>query len=517
MAKIVICPDSFKGSLTAAGAAEAIARGFSAARPGHTLCVLPAADGGEGTLAALCPPEQRVSAAVSGPLGRPTAAEFGLLGDSTAVIEMAQAAGLPLLSEAERDACAASTFGVGELIAAALDRGSRRLLITVGGSATNDGGCGMLAALGVRFLDRTGAEFIPVGGTLGAIASINTSGLDPRLADCAVTVAADVTNPLTGPLGATAVYGPQKGADADALARLEAGMVHLGGLIDDAVGRAVSAIPGCGAGGGLPLGLLAFTPARICRGIDAVLDALGFDACLRDADAVITGEGRTDRQSAYGKVAAGVARRAQAAGVPTYILSGSLACDGAALDALEAVGVRGVFSMLDAPCTLDDAMRGAAGRLASAAGRLARLLLPAPPAEAGLRHAVACLRESGAACALVRPGESPRLLEGSGIAPLVHALRGRQDAFAGAAAADKIVGLAAAYLFVFGGAAAIHGEVMSAAADRWLTAQGIPHSAGEVVENIINRRGDGICPMEERALKVGTPEEAWRIFDAVVK
>ncbi|MBR6709117.1 MAG: glycerate kinase [Clostridia bacterium] len=515
--RVLICPDSFKGSLSAAEAAAAIARGMTAARAEISVRTFAVADGGEGTLAALCTPEQCRQAVVSDPFGRPIPASFGLLDSGIAVIESAQAAGLTLLSEDERNPLAVSTFGVGQLIEAALMQDCRRLLITVGGTATNDGGCGMLAALGVRFLDAAGHTFVPVGGTLSEIAGIDISGFDRRLAECEITIATDVTNPLTGRFGATAVYAPQKGADAAAQEILEAGMVHLGSLIDGMVGRPISEIPGCGAGGGMPLGLLAFTSARICRGIEAVLDAIGFDEALLDADAVITGEGRTDRQSAWGKVAAGVARRAQAAGVPTYILSGSLDCDAAALDALESLGVRGVFSMLDAPCTLDDAMQNAAVLLESAAGRLARRLLTAAPIEASLRWATACLHESGASCVLVRPGEIPCLLEGSGISPLVHSLRADRKAFAGAAAADKIVGLAAAYLFVYGHAEAIYGEVMSTAADRWLTGQGIPHAAGVVVEKIINRRGDGICPMEARAIHISTPEEAWRVFDEVVK
>lgn len=517
MPNILICPDSFKGSISAPGAAAALARGITAARPHATPIALPVADGGEGTLDALCPPERRVKVAVHDSFGRPISAELGLLEGDTAVIEMAQAAGLTLIAEAERDPLRASTAGVGEMITAALDRGCRRLLITVGGSGTNDGGCGMMAALGLRLLDAEGGEVPPSGGALGQIAAIDASGLDPRLAACTITVATDVTNPLCGDRGATAVYGPQKGADAAKLAVLEAGMRQFGGLVDAAAGRAVSETPGCGAGGGLPLGLLAFTPARICSGIDAVLDALGFDAKLDDCAFVVTGEGRTDGQSACGKAVAGIARRAQKKGVPVYVLSGSLGCDEAALDALEAAGVRGVMSILTGPCTLAEAMANANENLTRAGGRLVRMLLPADPREAGLRHAVARLHESDAVCVVARPGDTPRLLHGSGIAPIVHALRADRDAFAGCAVADKIVGLAAAYLFAYGRAAAIHGDVMSAAADRWLTEQQIPHSAGQVVEKIINRRGDGICPMEARALQAAGPEDAWRVFDEVVE
>ena len=516
MPNILICPDSFKGSISAPDAAAALARGLKAARPEITPILLPVADGGEGTLDAMCPPESRVDAAVHDSFGRPITAQIGLLGDDTAVIEMAQAAGLTLIAEPERNPLRASTAGVGEMILAALDRGCRRLLITVGGSGTNDGGCGMMHALGMRVLDENGQEVLPSGGALGQIASLDAGGLDPRLQACAITVATDVTNPLCGDRGATAVYGPQKGADETKLAILEAGMCHFGGLVDAAAGHAVSEIPGCGAGGGLPLGLLAFTPARLCSGIDAVLDTLDFDAKLPGALAVIGGEGRTDGQSACGKAIAGIARRAQKWDVPVWVLSGSLKCDDAALDALEAAGVRGVMSILDAPCTLAEAMADAAPRLERAANRLARMLIPADPRLAGLRHAAARLRESDAAACIVAPGDTPRLLSGSGIAPLVHALRADEAAFDGCAVADKIIGLAAAYLFAYGGAAAIHGEVMSRAADAWLTANRIPHTASEVVEKIINRRGDGICPMEERALTLDGPADAWQVFNKII-
>ena len=517
MSHILICPDSFKGSISAPDAAAALCRGIIAARPDADPIPMPIADGGEGTLDALCPPDARVEVAAHDALGRPVTAQLGLLGQDTAVIEMAQAAGLTQLAEHERDPLAASTYGVGEMIVAALDRGCRHLLITVGGSATNDGGSGMMAALGLGLLDAAGQPVSPCGGTLGKIAAIDATGLDRRLSECTVTVATDVTNPLCGDRGATAVYGPQKGANAEALALLEAGMMNFGRLVDEAAGRSVMTVPGCGAGGGLPLGLLAFASARICSGIDAVLDTLHFDEKLNDCAFVISGEGRTDGQSACGKAVAGIARRAQAKGVPVYVLSGSLKCDGAALDALEAAGVRGVMSILDTPCTLAEAMAGAEGALVRAADRLARMLIPTDPREAGLRHAAAHLRESGAVCVSIRPGDTPRTFDGSGIAPIVHAMRADARAFTGCAVADKIVGLAAAYLFVHGGALAIHGEVMSAAAEAWLTERQIPHSAGEVVEKIINRRGDGICPMEQRALALDTPASAWDTFNAIVE
>ncbi len=517
MTKVLICPDSFKGSISAPDAAAALASGIHAARPAVETVLLPVADGGEGTLDALCAPAARICVPVTNPFGHPISAEIGLLsGGETAVIEMAQAAGLTLIAESERDPLRASTRGVGEMILAALDRGCRSLLITVGGSGTNDGGIGMMAALGLRLLDANGAVLSPLAGALTRAAALDCTALDPRLAECRITIATDVTNPLCGERGATAIYGPQKGAGAEALVQLEAGLRTLGALVDAAAGRAVSEAPGCGAGGGLALGLLAFTPARICSGIDAVLDALTFDQALDGAAFVIAGEGRTDRQSACGKAIAGIARRAQKKGVPVYVLSGSLSCDGDALDALEAAGVRGVMSILDSPCTLSEAMADAGENLHRAAERLARMLLPEDVCTVRLRHAARRLEVSDAACIIAPPGDTVRMLTGSGIAPLVRALRADGACFRDNTVADKILGLAAAMLFVHGNAAAVYGEVMSESADRFLTAEGIPHAAGKLVPHIVNRTGDGVCPMEARAEACTSTQQAWEIFDSIV-
>lgn len=329
--KIVICPDSFKGSLSARDAAEAIAEGL---RQGHyadaELVLLPIADGGEGTLDALVAESDRITLSVTGTDFSPVEACYGYLGD-TAVIEMARAAGLTLVPEGKRNAATATTRGVGEMILDALDRGYRRFLLTVGGSGTNDGGCGMLSALGARFLDADKNTFIPTGGTLDRIAEIDRTGLDPRLFDARFLIATDVKNPLCGKDGATRVYAPQKGADADSLDRMERGMCDYAALLQSVCGRDVASIPGCGAGGGISAPLLALLDAEIVSGIHAVLSSLSFEAQVLDADAVITGEGKIDRQSLFGKAISGVAEIAHRHGVPVICLVGCIGDDRQAL------------------------------------------------------------------------------------------------------------------------------------------------------------------------------------------
>lgn len=344
--KIVIAPDSFKGSISAGEAADAIRRGLQknpAVAPDATLLTTPIADGGEGTLEALVSPQSTYTATVTGTGGDKTNAAYGYIG-KTAIIEMARAAGLTLVPEEKRNAATATTYGVGELIAAALDRGFRDILLTAGGSGTNDGGCGMLAALGASFTDESGRNFVPTGGTLDRICAIDLSGLDPRLAACTVTVATDVKNPLLGPEGATYVYARQKGADEAALAKMEAGMKHYAALIQQLCGRDVAIIPGCGAGGGIATPLLAFCGATIRSGIDAVLDAVSFTSLLHGADAVITGEGKIDRQSLYGKAISGVAKAAAAQGIPVYVLVG---CIGDDRQALMDMGLADIYAIGD--------------------------------------------------------------------------------------------------------------------------------------------------------------------------
>lgn len=361
--KIVICPDSFKESLPASAAAQAIAEGVREVWPDADCVCLPLADGGEGTLDALVSATggQLLTRWVQGPLGAPVNARFAVLGDGkTALIEMAEAAGLPLLLPAQRDPLRTSTFGVGELIAAALDLGVTRILLGLGGSATQDGGAGMLQALGARLLDAQGQPLPPGGAALGQLAQLHLDGLDPRLARVTVEVACDVDHPLCGPRGSSAVFAPQKGADAAGVALLDAALAHWGAQLAQATGRQVAELPGAGAAGGMGAAALAVFAARLRPGIDWVMDALDFNAALHGADWVISGEGRADGQSAGGKVISGVARRAQAAGVPLLVLAGSL---GDGYQALYPLGVRAILPIVPGPVSLAQALDGAAENL----------------------------------------------------------------------------------------------------------------------------------------------------------
>ncbi len=325
--RVVVAPDSFKGSLSAIDAAGAMERGIRAAWPDAEVVKVPIADGGEGTVAAMVMAtggsfrETRVS----GPLGEPVLARWGVLGDGeTTVVEMAAASGLPLVPEGRRDPRVTSTRGTGELLRAALDAGFRRIVVGIGGSATNDGGSGMARALGVRFLDGSGRE-LPVGGAaLAALERVDLAGVDPRLAGAEILVACDVDNPLTGSRGASAVYGPQKGATPEMVPALDAALARLADVARAATGRDVAHLPGAGAAGGLGAGLLFFTPARLVPGVELVLGAARFDELVRGAAVVVTGEGRTDAQTAMGKAPVGVARVATRHGVPVLLVSGSL-------------------------------------------------------------------------------------------------------------------------------------------------------------------------------------------------
>lgn len=361
--KIVICPDSFKESLPADAAAQAIAEGVREVWPGADCVCLPLADGGEGTLDALVSATggQLLTRQVQGPLGQPTLARFAVLGDGkTALIEMAEAAGLPLLLPAQRDPLRTSTYGVGELMAAALDLGVTRILLGLGGSATQDGGAGMLQALGARLLDANGQPLPPGGAALRQLAQLHLDGLDPRLARVTVEVACDVDNPLCGPRGSSAVFAPQKGADAAGVALLDAALAHWGAHLAQATGRPVAELPGAGAAGGMGAAALAVFAARLRPGIDWVMDALDFNAALHGADWVISGEGRADGQSAGGKVVSGVARRAQAAGVPLLVLAGSL---GDGYQALYPLGVHAILPIVPGPVSLAQALDHAADNL----------------------------------------------------------------------------------------------------------------------------------------------------------
>ncbi len=401
--RVLIAPDSFKGSLTQAEVAAAIAAGVTQALPGARVTELPLSDGGEGWLDTLvgADPSGRVeSASVTGPLGEGVEGRFGLVeGGRTAVVEVATASGLHLVTPTPTTFRTASSRGSGELIRAAMDAGATRILVGLGGSATTDGGAGLAAALGARLLDASGNEVTPGGAALAALATVDLTALDPRLDATAapghdpavdsdpppgasasrrqveVLAATDVDNPLLGPAGAAAVYGPQKGAWPGDVGPVDAALANYADLVEAALGRGLRSVPGAGAAGGLGFGLLAFCGARIAPGIELALDLVGFDAALAGADLVITGEGRIDLQTLHGKVVAGVAGRARVAGVPVYAIGGAV--DPAVeteWPRFDAAGLAAVESTLDRPLPLAEALEptGARTRLTAAAERVAR-------------------------------------------------------------------------------------------------------------------------------------------------
>lgn len=361
--KIVIASDSFKESLSAVEVADTIEAGFREIFPQADYCKLPMADGGEGTVAALVAATGGTihEVAVTGPLGERVTAFYGLTGDGrTAIMEMAAASGLALVPPASRNPLNTTSYGTGELMIAALASGAERLLIGIGGSATNDSGAGMLQALGIRLLDRAGRDIGFGGGKLADLADIDCSGMDQRLQRCQIEVACDVTNPLTGPNGASAVYGPQKGATPAMVAELDANLAHFAAMIRSCLGKDVATVPGAGAAGGMGAALLAFLNAQLRPGIEMVMEAAELEAALREADWVITGEGRIDDQTFQGKVPVGVARLAKRHGQPVIAIAGSVTAEP---DALQRHGIDAAFSILTRVCTLDEAMAEAAANI----------------------------------------------------------------------------------------------------------------------------------------------------------
>ena len=378
--RVLVAPDSFGGALDSVGVAAAISTGWRIARPQDVVVAAPMADGGEGTLAAVAAAlgvrAERRSTPVHDPLGRGVLAGWLLLDEGrTAFIEMAAASGLARLAGGERtpaSARVASTRGTGELLLAALEAGVTKVVLGLGGSATTDGGAGLLTALGARFLDAGGHELAPGGAALATLARIDAAGLDPRLAGVEVVVASDVTNPLTGPAGAAAVYGPQKGADAEAVAELDAALAVLGATIEAATGHPVAQRPGAGAAGGTGAVLLGFTGATLRPGFEVVAELVGLPAALGDADLVITGEGRADEQTLAGKTAMGVAELAREAGVPVLLVCGGL---GPGAELLETAGLFDLVQPIpDRPMLLAEAMADTERLLANAAERLGRAI-----------------------------------------------------------------------------------------------------------------------------------------------
>jgi glycerate kinase len=374
--RVVVAPDSFGGALDSVAAAAAIARGWASARPDDELVRIPMADGGEGTLAAIAAAlgdgvEERIVSSLD-PLGREVDAPWLAMDDgATAFVEMAAASGLARLDPAERTpaaARAASTRGTGRLIRAALDAGASRLVVGLGGSATTDGGAGLLVELGLRLLDARGESLRDGGAALADLDHIETDGLDPRMADIELVIASDVTSPLVGPRGAAATFSPQKGADSEAVEELDAALARWGAEIRRATGRDVVDVSGAGAAGGTTAGLLGFSRAEVRPGAEVVADLVGLEAACRDADLVLTGEGRADEQTLAGKAALGVARHA--GGVPVILLCGAL---GPGADILESSGAFSVVQpIVDRPTDLEAAMADTERLLANQAARLGR-------------------------------------------------------------------------------------------------------------------------------------------------
>ena len=328
--RVVVAPDKFAGTLTASEAAGAIARGWARADSRARLEEIPVADGGEGTLDALVAAlgGERRSHEVTGPLGEPVQADIGLVrspGGVESIVEMSRASGLQLVPEDRRDPSVTTTRGTGELILAAARARPRRIVVCLGGSATNDGGAGMAQALGIRLLDGAGRDLPPGGAALRDLVSIDLTGLAPEVRGIEVVAATDVDSPLTGPDGASAVYGPQKGAGPVAVLALDEALRHYAAVIREELGIDVDAVPGAGAAGGLAAGLLAFLGARIRRGFEVVADALDLERRLQAADVVVTGEGRYDEQTERGKAPAGVLRLARSAGCRAVVIAGQVA------------------------------------------------------------------------------------------------------------------------------------------------------------------------------------------------
>lgn len=379
--KIVIACDSFKGSCSAADVTRYLEEGLLQCRPELQTVKVPVADGGEGTVDALlfASGGKRISAKAADPLGRPIRADFGILPDGTAVLEMAAASGLPLLAKEERNPLITSTYGTGQLIKAALDQGCRRMILGIGGSATNDGGAGMAAALGAQFWDENGKELIfhdpafPMGGgALSRLHHIDVSNLDPRLAECEMVVACDVTNPLCGVSGASAIYGPQKGADFEMICQLDLALTHYAEILKRDLRQDVAQLPGAGAAGGLGAGLMAFCGAKISSGIHSVLDALHFERLLSGADLVITGEGAVDHQTPFGKVPAGVAERAKAVcpDIAVIAVAGTL---GEGYEKAYGCGIDHLMSIATGPLSLEQCMEQAPRLLKEVGCRIAHL------------------------------------------------------------------------------------------------------------------------------------------------
>ena len=371
--KIVLAPDSYKGSLTAQEICRAMSAGVKRLFPKADIVSVPMADGGEGTVNSLIDATggRIIYKTVTGPIGEKVDSFFGVMGDGkTAVIEMAAASGLPLLSKSRQDPRITTTYGTGELIIAALEEHCTRIIIGIGGSATNDGGAGMAQALGYHFLDNKGCE-LPRGGlALKNLTQIDNSKRDPRLNSVEIVIACDVTNPLIGPSGASAVYGPQKGATPEMVEELDRALQNYAHVIQKDFGLEIANYPGAGAAGGLGAGLMVFAGAHLQRGIEIVIEAIGLKQKLKGADLVITGEGRIDGQTINGKTPIGVARAAKALNLPALAVAGGI---GPGVEMVFQRGIDGVIPIVDRPMTLEEAIDQAADLVTNATERLLRI------------------------------------------------------------------------------------------------------------------------------------------------
>lgn len=372
--KILIAPDKFKGSMTAIEAANSIALGIKKVNPGAKLVKLPLSDGGEGLV------DVMVNAAggtvietmVTGPLGNPVKAKWGLIEDKVkAVIEMSAASGLNLVSESKRNPSITSTYGTGELIKAAMDHGCNEIIVGIGGSATNDGGAGMARALGVKFNDFNKEPLAEGGSELIKLESLDLKEIDPRLERTKILVASDVDNPLIGPRGASIVYGPQKGASAEMAKNLDRALENYASVIKREIGINVDQLPGAGAAGGLGAGLIAFLGAELQPGIELVLDALNFDRHLEGCFLLVTGEGRLDGQSLHGKSPIGAARRAKKRNVPVLALAGSIS---GSRESFHREGITACFAIADGPLSLEESVARGPELLSKKAAEVMRLI-----------------------------------------------------------------------------------------------------------------------------------------------
>lgn len=371
--KVVIAPQGFKGNLSALQVSQAIDQGIRRALPDVVTSLVPMADGGEGTTQALVDAlgGSLMPAVVTGPMGERVAAHWGFLSDGvTAVIEMAAASGLGLVPPEKRNPLLATTYGTGELIRYALEKGCRRFIIGIGGSATNDGGAGMAQALGARLLDAGGKPIAFGGAALADLARIDITALDPRLADCDILLACDVDSPLCGPHGASCVYGPQKGANREMVARLDSALARYADVIERDLGVDIRDVPGAGAAGGLGAGLMVFLKARLQPGVEVIIQATGLVEHLKGASLVFTGEGRIDSQTACGKTAVGVARRAKEFGLPVIAIAAEI---GAGYQIVYQQGIDTVFSIAPGPISFSQSQREASALTSDVAERAMRL------------------------------------------------------------------------------------------------------------------------------------------------